>query len=241
MKILLTNDDGMHAEQLVPFIRWWQQKAQVTVIVPQVEQSGKSHSIELHVPFVAKEVALAPDIRAIAMGSSPADCVRYGVLGRKEHFDLVISGINRGFNLGTDISYSGTVGAVFEAAILGLPAVAVSTCPEYYDGAIRHLEEIWQFFCRNGLMKRCAIYNVNIPPSPKGFRITRQGGAYYSDDFISLGRDNLIKPQGKCVHINRGDLTLDTDAALSGYISVTPLTLNRVDMQVYASLQELND
>ncbi len=239
MRVLLTNDDGMHAAQLVPLIRWWKQKCDVTVVVPKLEQSGKSHGIELHAPFEAKEVFLAPDIKAWAVDSTPADCVRFAVLGLELPFDLVVSGINRGYNIGADMMYSGTVGAAFEGVTLGIPAVAISTPPEYYDGAVNHLEEVYDYFCRNRLMDRHRLYNVNIPPQPRGIRITRQGGPYYSDKFPWVGPD-LVKAQGRCVHVDQGDMTLDTDAVLHGYISISPLTINRVDMAVYETLKELN-
>ena len=115
MNILLTNDDGLHAPQLLPLIRWCQKLGNVTVIVPKYEQSGKSQSIELHKSFAIEEHDPEPGIHITAVDSTPADCVRFGILGRKEKYDLVISGINRGFNMGGDIMYSGTAGAAFEA------------------------------------------------------------------------------------------------------------------------------
>ena len=96
MRILITNDDGMHAAQLIPLIRWCQKLGEITTVVPKVEQSGKSHGIELRHAFEAKQVALAPDITIWAVDSTPADCVRFAVMGLKKGFDLVISGINRG-------------------------------------------------------------------------------------------------------------------------------------------------
>ena len=82
MKILVTNDDSISASQLIPLVRWCQKLGEVTVIVPKYEQSGKSQSIELHKPFEVKKVQLTEDITAWTVDSSPADCVRYAVLGR---------------------------------------------------------------------------------------------------------------------------------------------------------------
>ena len=239
MRILITNDDGMHAQQLVPFIKWCQKLGQVTTVVPKVEQSGKSHGIELRHAFEAKPVELAPGITAWAVDSTPADCVRFAVLGLKMEFDLVISGINRGYNVGTDIMYSGTAAAVFESANLGLPAVAVSTSPGYYDRAVEQLDRVLEYFKTHKLMEKGSHYNVNIPPEPKSVRITRQGGPYYSDDFPPIGND-LYEPKGICVYENKNDLTLDTDSVMSGYISVTPLTTDRTDRTLYEQLNELN-
>lgn len=240
MKILITNDDSISAPQLLPLIRWCQELGEVTVIVPKYEQSGKSQSIELHKAFEIKQVKLAEDITVYTVDSSPADCIRYAVLGMKQKYDLVISGINRGFNMGGDIMYSGTAGAVFEAVSLGLKAIAVSTGPEFYDRAIEPLDQVLAFFREHKLMELNDLYNVNIVPDAKGIRITRQGGHFYSDDFIHEGND-MYMPHGKCVYEDRNDLTLDTDCVMHGYISIMPLTINRADMDTYRKLAYLNE
>lgn len=239
MRILITNDDGMNASQLVPLIKWCRKLGEVTTFVPKYEQSGKSHSIEIHKAFEAKQVELEPGITVWAVDSSPADCVRFAVLGMKQEFDLVISGINRGLNIGADIIYSGTVGAVCEANNLGIPAIALSTPPKYYDRAVNHLDEVLTFFREHDLMALNDIYNVNIPSDPKGIRVTHQGGSYYSDDFESIGND-LYLPKGKSIWVDRQDLNLDTDAALHGYISIMPLTIDRTNWAVYEKLAHLN-
>ena len=239
MRILITNDDGMHASQLIPLVRWCRKLGDVTVVVPKVEQSAKSHGIEIHKTFEAKQVELAPDVTAWAVDSTPADCVRFAVLGQKMNFDLVISGINRGLNIGTDVMYSGTAAAVFEAGNLGLPAIALSTEPKYYDHATDHLDMVLDFFLKNKLMDVHSLYNVNIPFNVKGIRICRQGGHYYSDDFLPQGNDMYL-PKGVCVYEADDDYTIDTHAALNGYISVSPLTIIRTDMEIYNKLTYLN-
>ena len=237
MRILITNDDSVSAAQLIPLIKWCQQYGDVTTVVPKFEQSGKSHGIELHKPYEIKTVRLGPGIDVYTVDSTPADCVRYAVLGLGQEYDLVISGINRGYNLGTDIMYSGTAAAAFEAANLGLKAIAVSTSFEYYPHAMAHLDMIAAFFREHRLLDKHTLYNVNIPPQPNAIRITRQGGPYYSDDFEALGND-MYKPRGRCVYINRNDLTLDTDATRSGYITVTPLTLDRTHLALFHTLSD---
>lgn len=241
MRILITNDDGIHASGLLPLAQWAQRFGEVTVIAPKSEQSGKSHGIEIHKAFEVKKVDFAPGIEAYALDSTPADCIRFAILGLKAHFDLVISGINRGLNIGRDIIYSGTVGAIFEANALGVPALAFSTSPAYYDRAIRHLDEIYDFFCRNRLLEKGGLYNINIPNDPVGFRITRQGGPYYSDDFAPQEND-LFLPCGKDVFIPGNTKDLDTDAVLVHHlISISPLTIDRTNLAVYADLQTLNN
>ena len=240
MKILITNDDSVSAKQLLPLIKWCQKLGEVITVVPKVEQSGKSQGIELHRPFEVKKTEPEPGITIYTVDSTPADCIRYAVLGLQLEPDIVISGINRGFNMGGDIMYSGTAGGVFEAVSLGLKAVALSTGPEFYDRALEPLDEVLEFFKAHNLMEKHDLYNVNIRPDAKGIRITRQGGHFYSDDFVHQGND-MYMPTGKCVYADRNDLTLDTDCVMHGYISVMPLTINRADMDVYRQLQYLND
>lgn len=235
MRILITNDDSVNAEQLIPLVRWCQQLGEVTVVVPRFEQSGKSHGIEFHAPFKVEQTQLTSDISAYVVDSTPADCVRFAVLGMEMTFDLVISGINRGFNIGADMLYSGTVSAAREAALLGIPGIAFSTSPENYGEATVHLSMVWEYMQVHKLWDIHTLYNVNIPPSPKGIRITRQGGPYFSDSFDDLG-DDLYLAHGKCVFAPRGDTTLDTETTLSGFISIMPLTVDMTDQDVYTKL-----
>ena len=240
MRILVVNDDSVSASQLLPLVKWCRKLGDVTVVVPKYEQSGKSQSIELHKPFEVKKIELEPGLPAYTVDSSPADCVRYAVFGLKLQFDLVISGINRGFNMGCDIMYSGTAGAVFEAVSLGIKAVAISTSPEFYNRAAEPLDQVLEFFREHKLMELCDLYNVNVIPDAKGIRITRQGGHFYSDDFIHEGND-MYMAHGKCVYENKNDLTIDSDCVMAGYISVMPMTINRADPAVYDKLKELNN
>ena len=136
-----------------------------------------------------------------------------------------------------DVMYSGTVAAIFEAAALGIPAVAFSAPYQGYEEAIGELDRVWAYFTERKLWDKHSLYNVNIPPSPKGICITRQGGPYYTDDFDPREGD-LYMPVGRCVHENTGDLTLDTDCVVSGYISITPMTINRTDLGIYDKLRK---
>ena len=238
MRILITNDDGLQASQLLPLIKWWQRHGEVTVFVPKVEQSGKSHSFQIQAPFEVKQVELEPGITVWSVDSTPADCVRIAVLGMGMQFDLVVSGVNRGFNMGADVMYSGTVAAASEAVNLGMNALALSTNPENYDHATDALDTVWAYFQENDLFRYNRLYNVNMPASPKGIRITRQGGPYFSDDFPYIGND-LYKPMGKPVWQDSDNDELDTDATLHGYITITPMTINRTDWEVYRRLNQL--
>jgi len=240
MRILITNDDSVSAAQLIPLIRWCQKIGDVTVVVPKYEQSGKSHGIELHKPFEGVQRELEPGLTVWTVDSTPADCVRFAVFGLKQTFDLVISGINRGYNMGSDMMYSGTVGAACEAGELGFKALAISTGIPSYAEAITHMDRVWDYICQNRLLELGDLYNINIPSNPIGVRITRQGGPYYSDDFI-LDENGLCAPKGKCVYKDSGDVTLDTDAIHRSYISIMPLSISKTHWDAFGKLKHLNN
>lgn len=239
MRILITNDDGINSPCLPALIEWASRLGTVTVSAPRTEQSGKSHSIEIKKPFETKKVRLFPGYDALAVDSTPADCVRYAVMGLGREFDLVISGINRGFNLGEDIAYSGTAGAAFEASYLGINALALSTHSSTFQTALSQLDRVYAFIEENSLYSHNGIFNVNIPLTVKGIRITRQGGVYYSDRFTFDG--DFVQPNGYLAHRDTKNLTLDTDAVMNGYISVTPLTASRTAESAFRKLSYLNE
>ena len=240
LKILITNDDSISSPVLLPLIKWASNLGDVTTIVPKYEQSGKSHSIEIHKPFEVQKVEMEPGIFAYTVDSAPADCVRYAVLGLKMDFDLVISGINRGLNIGKDILYSGTAAGLFEAGCCDIPAVAISTEPTGFDEALSNLDTVYNFFVEHQLLEKHSLYNVNIPIGNKGIRITRQGDRYYSDKFIPE-ENNMVRPQGIDVFTPCGREDIDTDAVLyHKYISISPMTIVRTENQVFEELKKLN-
>ena len=149
----------------------------------------------------------------------------------------MISGINRGFNMGSDMLYSGTMAAASEAVLLGVKAIALSTSPAYYDQAVNHLDQVFDYIREHKLLEIHGAYNINIPPQAQEFRITRQGGPYYSDDFIHQG-DDMYMPKGKCVYEDTGDLGVDSNAVMSGYISIMPMTVDRTDYRILEQLQK---
>lgn len=236
MKILVTNDDGIHSEGIYRLAAWAQTKGEVTVVAPAIEQSAKSQSINIHTPFEMHEVDLLPGAKCYSIASTPADCVRFGVLGLQEQYDLVLSGVNNGLNIGQDIIYSATVGAIFEAATNGLKAIAFSADFHDCSPAIEALDQIYDYFMEHKLLEKGHIFNVNVPKNPKGICITRQGGPFYRDSFVDLG-NHLVKQKGYCVYESANDLTLDTDAVMSGYISISPLTVDRTDYKVFEMIR----
>lgn len=239
MKILITNDDGIQSEGLRIVANWAATFAEVTVSAPKTQQSGKSHAITIHEPIEITKYNYAPNIRAFCVNSSPVDCVRYATLGLGETYDLIISGVNKGYNMGEDILYSGTVGAIFEASLRGCKGIALSTEYTSFETAQKYLNEVYNFIMQNDLFAANDIYNVNIPLTVKGIRVTRMGGAYYTDDFIAVD-ENHFDQQGYMVYKAGNDLDIDTDATMNGYISITPLTTRRDNATAWQKIKHIN-
>ncbi len=233
MKILITNDDGYEALGIKLLTLWAKKLGDVTVVAPKTEQSGTSHAIDFINPTEIKKVHSEDGVTVYSMDSTPADCIRFGVIGLKEKYDLVLSGINNGVNVGGDIVYSGTIGAIFEAAKHNIPAIAFSTFVGNQAHAVEHLDSIYKYICDNGLLEENPIYNVNIPKEIKGIRITYQGSQYFSDGFVKVGEDMYLQTGEKIPDEYPNDLNRDTVAIHSDYISLTPLLVTRTNMEVY--------
>lgn len=240
MNILITNDDGYKSEGLIILAQWAKKLGSVTVAAPKTEQSGKSHSIELHKPYEAKRVNIIDGIDWYYVDSTPADCVRFGFNGLKRSYDMVFSGINRGLNLGEDISYSGTVGAIFEAAYMGVKALAFSTDPESFDTAKANLNKVYDFITKNELFKYNDIYNINIPLVPHDeILVTKQGGPYFKDRFHHIGND-VYQVEGYSVYKGAENYSEDLDATLNGYTSISPLTASSNCDWAFEAIKHLN-
>ena len=239
MRILITNDDGIEALGIRMLVEWAQTIGDVTVVAPKVEQSGKSHSIELIHPIEVLDRSDLYGVEAYSVDSTPADCVRFGILGMKRKYDLVLSGINRGANLGKDIVYSGTVGAIFEAAALNHKALAFSTFPDTLEPAAKYLDTTYKFISDNDLMNINPIYNINIPANAVGAKITRQGESYFSDEFVSIG-NNLYSQRGYYTPDKAPNNTeLDAVAVNHGYISITPMQNDRTQLQIFQKFKNI--
>jgi 5'-nucleotidase len=239
MKILITNDDGINADGIRHLVEFAKTKGEVVVCAPKYEQSAKSHAIEIRNEFEIKPVDIFEGVRAYSVDSTPADCVRYAVLGLKESFDVVLSGINKGPNLGLDLVYSATLGAVFEASRLGLCGIAFSTDFDSFENAKSSLETVYREFEKRSLLTINPIYNVNIPSDKTlGIRYTRQGHIYYDDEFVPTGRDNMFRQDGHCVYAGGNNLDEDIDAFRCGYVSITPLAKSRTETAVLKELKK---
>ena len=239
MRILITNDDGIEALGIKLLIEWAKKLGDVTVVAPKVEQSGKSHGIELVHPIEVLDRSDIYGVEAYSVDSTPADCVRFAILGLQRKYDLVFSGINRGANLGKDIVYSGTVGAIFEAAALDHKAIAFSTYPDALEDAAKHLDMAYDFVVKKNLLGKNPIYNINIPPVVSGVKITRQGRSYFSDEFEPIG-NNLYRQKGYYTpDSNPEDIELDAVAVNKGLISITPMQNDRTENSIYEQFKNI--
>ena len=236
MRILITNDDGVYAEGIRLLAEWAKKLGEVTVVAPKREQSGKSHAINFTEPMEIKRVELMEGVEAYSCDSTPADCVRYGIAGLKRSYDLVLSGINRGVNLGVDMIYSGTVAAIFEAAYWNHNALAFSTYPDSAEEAAAELDRIYNYIKEKKLFDYNPIYNVNIPKESRGIKITCQGSPYFDDDFKHVEGDLYLQTGKRVEDEHPTDLTRDTVAMENGYTTLTPLTLCRTNMEAFAKL-----
>lgn len=240
MKILIANDDGFRAEGIRRLREDLAGLAELTVVAPDRNRSGASNSLTLDVPLRVFEAE--PGVHYVV--GTPTDCVHLAISGLFDfEFDMVVSGINDGANLGDDVLYSGTVAAAIEGRFLGLTTVAVSLCteqggPRHFDTAGRVAREIVQRLIRRPL-DRGIILNVNVPDLPhdqlKGLRSTRLGYRHRSEPVIRAsdprGRPVYwIGPAGPEQEAGPGT---DFHAINEGYVSVTPL---QIDLTRHAAL-----
>ena len=232
MKILITNDDGIEAPGLKHLINWAKNIGEVCVFAPKKQQSAKSHSIEIHGTYEVKKVDIFEGIEAYSVDSTPADCVRIAVLGMKKKFDLVLSGINCGPNLGADIHYSGTVGACFEGAMCGIKSMAVSSAYNCFENAVKNIDRVYNEIQSRRMFDFAEIINVNFPEKGEEILVTKMGPAIYSDEFEFLP-DGTVKPCLVCLYNGTRNLELDTDAVMTGHISITPIRCDLTDNTAY--------
>jgi 5'-nucleotidase len=228
--ILVTNDDGVHAEGIRALAAGLAPVGDVVTVAPDREMSATSHSVTLHHPLRVSKI----DDRRYAVDGTPTDCVMLGVLSvLPRRPDLVVSGINRGGNLGDDVTYSGTVAAAFEGTLLRVPSFAVSVIERVdtlFDVAAEFSARLARLVLEHGLPPD-TLLNVNVPNLPPdeivGVEVTRQGKRVYNDQVIEKE-----DPRGETYYWIAGTESsepvdgTDLGAVSRGRISVTPLHLN---------------
>ncbi len=238
-RILITNDDGLESEGLRALCDFACTLGEVTVAAPKREQSAKSHSIDIHNRFEIVKTHYEGAEAAYCVDSTPADCVRFA-FDALPPFDLVLSGVNNGVNVGWDIAYSGTCGAVFEAYFFSTPAVAFSVFPSSFSAFREHGRDIWAFFEENNLLEKNLLWNVNIPDGAEDMRITRQGGPYYQDWFRTDDGRMYYEVGHSVYKPSPSSSGYDTDAVLRDRtISITPLDGGVTETGVYEELRKL--
>ncbi|HUK66626.1 MAG TPA: 5'/3'-nucleotidase SurE [Anaeromyxobacteraceae bacterium] len=243
MRILLSNDDGVHAPGLAALSAAFPGD-EVWVVAPDREQSASSHSISLQRPLRITE--LGP--RRFAVDGTPTDAVYLGLnqvlKGRRP--DIVVSGVNSGPNLGSDVHYSGTVAAAMEGALLGCHAIAVSLVarpPHAFEHAARFAAALAHRLLADP-PKRPALLNVNVPAGPvKGYRLVRLGRRTYGNEVVEK-KD----PRGRAYYWIGGEAATSEDIPHSdcncvffdGLVSVTPLELDWTHESLLEDLKGLD-
>jgi 5'-nucleotidase len=242
MNILVSNDDGILAPGLALLADVCQTVARVTVVAPDREQSGTSHSLTMHRPL---RPARRPD-GSFQVDGTPTDCVLLA-LGElmPERPDFVFSGVNHGPNMGEDVLYSGTVAAAMEGVTLGVPSVAISfagpisdleTLQSYRDTLARLVQRI----VKVTTFPPATLLNINLPPcgapAVRGIKVTSLGSRYFQESLTRMkdpwGRE-IFWIGGGSIHWT-GGAESDHHAVAEGFISVTPL---HMDMTKYDLLE----
>ncbi|MCX7919511.1 MAG: 5'/3'-nucleotidase SurE [bacterium] len=241
--ILVTNDDGIHSPGLLALTRALRSIGEVYIIAPDREKSAAGHSVTFHHPLRAEKL----NKRTIQIDGTPTDCVMYGVLHfLKRKPDLVASGINRGPNLGDDITYSGTVSAAIEGILHGIPSFAISVASfvkPQYAAAARFAKYIATLLLSKELPPD-TLLNINVPNLPytkiKGVEITRQGKRIYRDSIIEK-----VDPRGRMYYWIGGEEPTyknepgtDFYAIAQNKISITPVHLDLTNYAAIAILKQ---
>ncbi len=240
MRILLVNDDGIHAEGIQVLAKVLSKENDVIIAAPTKEQSGMSQALTVGKPLCVKSETLDLDKvkKSYSIDGTPADCCKLAleILLEKKP-DLVISGINNGANLGTDVLYSGTVGAALEAYNHNISSIAVSvpkdrdiTMSEVALVMTKHIKYFYQ-------PDKLFMYNINFPKALKNGKVkfvpTKQGYRRYENEFdVVKSEDNSIfyRMQGRAKD-NGNDEFTDIAITNKGFISVTPLFTERTNFE----------
>jgi 5'-nucleotidase len=236
LNILISNDDGIYSKGLYELVKEMKRLGNVAVVAPDKEQSAIGHAITMHQPLRCKKIKLFDlEIDAWRVSGTPADCIKIGVETLlPERPQLIVSGINIGENLGTDIIYSGTVSAAIEGSIFNIPSIAVSYVgydeaefPIAAKAAVNIIEHVLEHSEGKDL-----LLNINIPKIKeineiKGVKIAKLGVKKYRNNF-----EERKDPRGNSYYWLAGelledDIREDTDiyAVRNGYASITPLNI----------------
>ncbi|HUH66342.1 MAG TPA: 5'/3'-nucleotidase SurE [Syntrophales bacterium] len=247
MRFLLTNDDGIYARGLAALYQELSKDADCLIVAPEVEQSAVGHAITLFRPLMVRAARKDGNFIGYAVKGTPADCVKIGIKELSDKpVDLVVSGINLGANVGTNVIYSGTVSAATEGIIMGIPSMAVSLDAHRnadFSFAARFARKAAGFILKNP-MKNVAL-NINIPAIPeeeiKGVAVARQGRARLIESFEKRvdPRENIYYWLAGETQFSDGEES-DSDACAlrHGMISITPIYYDLTKHDLLAELSE---
>lgn len=248
MNILITNDDGIRADGIIELAKTMSNIANVYVVAPDTQKSATGHAITIHSPIMVNEEFIQENIKAYSITGTPADCVKVGLeaLFKDVNIDLVLSGINNGPNLGTDIIYSGTASAAIEGLVQNKPAIAISynefnVKKETYKEISKYVVNIVEDIKNKLEILEDCILNINIPSGDiKGFKVTTLGERKYENVM-----EERFSPYGKRYFWIGGkvkELEQDKDSDIvcieDGYISITPVN---IDMTHLGKVNHLKD
>lgn len=248
MKILITNDDGLHAKGIYELVKEISKKHQVTVVAPREQKSASSHSISIHTPIKIRREDIIEGIESYSVVGTPADCTQVGLSLLGKEFDLVISGINRGLNCGTDILYSGTVSAAIEGCIYDLPAIAMSMEVDWlkhdedYKEAAKWALEILDI-AEEKYLKKHVVLNVNVPnlkkEEVKGIKVCKLGKSTYRTEYVLVeeNEDKVYEIRSN----KNNNLEKDSDIFYldQGYVTITPLQYDFTNFDLIDTFKEM--
>ena len=247
-QILITNDDGIFSPGIYALWEAMQEIGETIVVAPESEQSSVSNAITILDPVRAKLIKRTGGFKGYAISGTPADCTKIAIKSLMEKPpDIIISGINRGANLGKNIIYSGTIAAATEGAMLGIPSIAISLNSfrnDEFQGSKDASREVVRFV-KNNTLPVGTLLNVNVPyckpEEIKGIRVTRQGQQYYQDEYLNrkdpMGRDYYwIK--GKIIDQDK-EVCSDSKAVNDGYISITPIHFQMTNESYFTKMEEI--
>lgn len=241
-RILISNDDGVHAPGLAAVAQILQAIGNVIIVAPSDNRSGSGHSITIADPIFRNDLALPNGLKAIGLTATPASTVKVALQNiLKPAPDLVVSGINRGYNLGLSAYISGTVGAAREGSMHGIPAIAASlaTGTSDYTHAAEAVLGVARRVKQYGLPPQTFL-NVNIPAgAPKGFQVTTQAMRPGGDETFA----EAMHPGGRTLYWNvyqeGGSAPHGTDmwAVGEGYVSVTPMQVGETQTKLQETIR----